>query len=77
MTMSPLSRAETSQTSIVPTALPMPHLPKLGGLRRPVVQAVLQVSGAGGIAAAAAARAAVVVAGAAEDHSNVTNCRAK
>jgi hypothetical protein len=76
MTMSPLSKAETSQTSIVPMALPMPHLLKLGGLPRPVVQAVLQVSAAGGIAAGAAARAAVV-AGAAEDHSNGTICRAE
>ena len=76
MTMSPLSRAETSRTSIVLMALPMPHLPKLGGLRRPVVQAVPQVSAAGDIAAGAAARA-VVVAGAAEDHSNGTICRAE
>jgi hypothetical protein len=41
-----------------------------------VVQAVPQVSAAGDIAAGAAVRAAVV-AGAAEDHSNGTICRAE
>jgi hypothetical protein len=76
MTMSLLSRAETSQTSIVPMAPLMPRLPRFGGRRRPLVQVVPQVSAAGDIAAGAAARA-VVVAGAAEDHSNGTICRAE
>jgi hypothetical protein len=64
MTMSPLSRVETSQTSIVPMAPPMPHRPRLADRRLPLVQVVPQVNAAGGIVAGAAARVAVVVAGA-------------
>ena len=70
MTMSPLWRAGTSRTSIVPTVLRMPCRLRRAGPHRRVVQVVPQVSVGVGIAVVAGDRVVARAAAEAADRSN-------
>ena len=74
MTMSPLSRAGMSQTSIVRMASRMPPRLRLADRQVLVVPVALEVNAAGGIAAAAAAPVVVAAEAEAAVPSKLSNC---